>query len=130
MSGRGRSPQEGLLGAYPLLSELYRASEGADPLRLRAFTTAAFADLLRTCPGLAAQLFGDVGPIPDRPVVLTGVPATTDAMLELVVEGDSGFQLLVENRLVAETEWFEERSEVRVPSYTDKYIAAARHRYG
>jgi len=112
------------------LSELYRASETEEPLRLAAFTTAAFSELLRACPGLAARLFGDLGPIPERPVVQTGVPATTDAQLELVVGGGSDFHLLLENRLVPETEWFEERTEVRVPSHTDKYIAAARHRYG
>lgn len=115
--------------AYSLLSELHRAVEDAAAQHLAAFTTAAFADLLRSCPGLAAKLFGDLGAIPQVPHVLISVPATSDTRLDLVLEGDDGFHVLIENRIAPETEWYEERSEVKIPSHTDKYIAAAKHRY-
>ena len=116
--------------ASSLLSELYVTAGTAEGQRLAAFTTTAFADLLRTIPGLAGRIFGDLGPIPSRPAVLTGVPATTDTELEMVIEGENGFHVLIENRIAPETDWFEERVEARIPSHTDKYIAAAKHRHG
>ena len=115
--------------SFPLLVELFRVTQGGEAPLLAHFTTTAFAEILRTCPGLAARLFGDLGPIPERPVVQTGVQATADTRLDLVIEGEGGFHLLLENRLSPETDWFEERSETRLPVHTDKYVAAARHRY-
>lgn len=114
-----------------LLSRLYRAAASGDASSLlRPFVSTAFADLLGTCPGLAARLFGDIVPMPEgSPQVLTDVPATNDLSLDLVVEGREGFHLLIENQLAPALEWFEERTEVRPTSHLDSYIAAARHRF-
>ena len=81
--------------SFRLLVELFRVTQGGETPLLAHFTTTAFAEILRTCPGLAARLFGDLGPIPERPVVQTGVQATADTRLDLVIEGEGGFHLLL-----------------------------------
>src|SRR5262245_59558200 len=113
-----------------LLVRLHRAVAAGDTPCLRPFVTAAFADLLRTCPGLAERLFGDIIPLGEVPRVWNDVAASSDTPIDILVEGADGVHLLLENRLTEEVDWYEERAEVRPPSHTDSYIAAARHRYG
>ena len=98
---------------------------------LRPFVSTAMSSLLGSCPGLAARLFGDVVPIgPGTPLVHAAVPASSDLRLDIVIEGEDGVRLLIENQIAPAAEWFEERSEARPSNHVDNYIAAARHRYG
>ena len=114
-----------------LLCRMYRAAAGNEPPLLRSFVSAAFAGLLRDCPGLAAGLFGDIGPFGAGTVAVhTDVPSLSDVRLDIVVEGEGDFRLLIENRLAPDLEWYEERTPQRPPSHADSYVSAARHRYG
>jgi hypothetical protein len=113
-----------------LLSELYRAAAASEPPFLRPFVTTSFGALLRECPGLARRLFGDLIPLSaDLPPVAMNVPSTVDVHLDIVIEGDGGAHLLIENRLAPDLEWYEERSPHQPPTRLDSYIVASRQRY-
>jgi hypothetical protein len=109
---------------------LYAATAQGEPPFLRSFVSAAFAEILGACPGVGERLFGDLVPIGAGAIsVQTSVPTPSEIELDLVIEGEDGFRLLIENRLAPDLEWFEERIAMRPTSHLDAYVAAARHQY-